>query len=773
MAPRRPRSISHASQTNQPRRNQDPLPRPPTQPPQPSSSASLGMSTAARYQHNLKVLRRRDPTILSIFDQFSHVCLYHHNGKAWEKKGFEGSMFLFEREAYPPYGFYILNRMGMEDYIQAMYPEDDLEKQGNFLLYRSYPEYTAKRLGVPASSLRTTSEDFSIPEEEREDRDAPSKDGADKKRGSCLTVGFWMHATDAREHLTDVMLRLHPYVEKGLAYPPEYRYGPDRPPGAGQTAQASGNVATQSSPQQSQQTATPQEPQPSSQPPSSGMSVLDQLFAKATPTVTPSTSSTNISINSLLSSAQQPTTQPVTGHALLNSIFASASGSVTSASYAPTSSSSQPSLDALFAAAASNGQYSQPNPPPPEILSPKPTSSALPQILNQDVMSSLLGLSSRASSARPSHGSRSSSAMSASSSAGRSRRSGRYEGDNESSASSADGRSDVVIEDIEAELTLSESSTVLDGEEGEVVTSLTAHGEYHTTDGYSGVPQLSLYPSGSSDEDANTPITGDATPRPPLRGIPTSPRSSSQSRTLSQANGNTSVRPSVMSATSSTSTVRPVPGSQASEPASGVPVFDTSNGAWDDGAFDVSNGIGDDVVELDFADTRVLSDPEAFSRRLAFSPKSAEKGKGKDKGKASEGATLVGEDVNGVDGDRNSKNSSKRKKSDRREHEAPKLLNQLSGPESSASETRPTSALNGSQRSPSHVNGAPPTTQIDKVAAGSSLLDVLLGRPSASSISYGAPMIGRKEFVQEILTLIYSDKEFVDKLWQDYNARRA
>ena len=58
---------------------------------------TAGMSPGSRYNHNLKVLRRRDPSIVSIFDQFSHVCLYHHNGEKWEKKGYEGSMFLYER----------------------------------------------------------------------------------------------------------------------------------------------------------------------------------------------------------------------------------------------------------------------------------------------------------------------------------------------------------------------------------------------------------------------------------------------------------------------------------------------------------------------------------------------------------------------------------------------------------------------------------------------------------------------------------------------------
>jgi hypothetical protein len=58
---------------------------------------NLGMSPASRYNHNLRVLRRRDPSILSIFDQFSHVCVYHHNEGKWEKQGYEGSMFLYER----------------------------------------------------------------------------------------------------------------------------------------------------------------------------------------------------------------------------------------------------------------------------------------------------------------------------------------------------------------------------------------------------------------------------------------------------------------------------------------------------------------------------------------------------------------------------------------------------------------------------------------------------------------------------------------------------
>ena len=51
----------------------------------------------AVYQSNMKVLARREPSITAIIDQFSHVCLYHYNGQKWEKHGYEGSMFLYEK----------------------------------------------------------------------------------------------------------------------------------------------------------------------------------------------------------------------------------------------------------------------------------------------------------------------------------------------------------------------------------------------------------------------------------------------------------------------------------------------------------------------------------------------------------------------------------------------------------------------------------------------------------------------------------------------------
>ena len=68
--------------------------------PSPVSSAPVKqdpMPPTSRYLHNLKVIQRHDPSITSLFDQFPHVCVYHHKGDEWRKKGCEGAMFLFER----------------------------------------------------------------------------------------------------------------------------------------------------------------------------------------------------------------------------------------------------------------------------------------------------------------------------------------------------------------------------------------------------------------------------------------------------------------------------------------------------------------------------------------------------------------------------------------------------------------------------------------------------------------------------------------------------
>ncbi|KAF8976598.1 hypothetical protein BDQ17DRAFT_1441027 [Cyathus striatus] len=144
--------------------------------PQPQQPIAGRMSPASRYNHNLKVLRRRDPSIISIFDQFSHVCLYHHNGNKWEKQGYEGTMFLYERNAYPPYGFYILNRVGMDDHVQRIYPED-----------------IQNEVIPPADKFSSV---YSVP-------DMPNLAATERS----TVIGLWCFATSEREPLIPVMQR--------------------------------------------------------------------------------------------------------------------------------------------------------------------------------------------------------------------------------------------------------------------------------------------------------------------------------------------------------------------------------------------------------------------------------------------------------------------------------------------------------------------------------------------------------------------------------------
>lgn len=94
MAPRRPRSTSNVSASNT-------ISRAPTSSPQLRKQFALAFDSI--YQHNLNVIKRRDPSIVSILDQFSHVCLYNFDGKAnkWLREGHEGSIFIVEQYVDP------------------------------------------------------------------------------------------------------------------------------------------------------------------------------------------------------------------------------------------------------------------------------------------------------------------------------------------------------------------------------------------------------------------------------------------------------------------------------------------------------------------------------------------------------------------------------------------------------------------------------------------------------------------------------------------------
>jgi hypothetical protein len=111
--------------------------------------------------------------------------------------------FIFSpRYAYPPYGFYILNRVGMDDYISRLYPEDELFDQNNILIIRSFPDFLARRLaGIDASTSETPdkfSDIYAIPN---------IQDLGTKQKGRFFNIGLWMQPTDSRESMLKVMKR--------------------------------------------------------------------------------------------------------------------------------------------------------------------------------------------------------------------------------------------------------------------------------------------------------------------------------------------------------------------------------------------------------------------------------------------------------------------------------------------------------------------------------------------------------------------------------------
>lgn len=90
----------------------------------------------ARASFNLKVLRRHDPSIVSIVETASFVVLYNYNGGEWTKTGVEGPLFLFRRRLPPYNGFFLMNRNGVENFSADVTPDDDLEITPEFIIYR-------------------------------------------------------------------------------------------------------------------------------------------------------------------------------------------------------------------------------------------------------------------------------------------------------------------------------------------------------------------------------------------------------------------------------------------------------------------------------------------------------------------------------------------------------------------------------------------------------------------------------------------------------------
>ncbi|RDB27625.1 hypothetical protein Hypma_003804 [Hypsizygus marmoreus] len=795
--------------------------RPPDQPPKPPPK--LGMTPASRYQHNLKVLRRRDPSILSIFDQFSHVCLYHHNGTKWEKQGYEGSMFLYERESYPPYGFYILNRMGMDDHIQRLYPEDTIGAHGSYVIIRSYPEFTDRRL-----ALARTSPSNEIPHKFSDVYAIPNVEKLTAaQKGEAQTIGLWMFATDAREPLIDVFTRLHSYIKKNQPYPQEFRYGPDRPPPSNPPSRAAILAALPTSSQSSQVSSSTSRPDrgqfqanhPSQASSNGGTSELDKLFAKIEPTPI-------LSPAVVASTAQSQPQQPLpysTSKMTVESLFAALGGSdlMHTADHRPSSTTSLPPasstsmstglslLDSIFASAnpsISRPATTQPTPSTSNesvIYSPAPTTTALalPQVLNQDVISTLLGLPP----------SRTASAASTTYSTGAQSHPSSREGDNEDeSYAGSDG--------------YSESSTVLDpeAEYDEALQSAGASaGRPLLADGaglVNGHSNGFLGTNGGGEHGGR--IHGDVTPRAPLNGFITPPFVAAAR--LARFPGAASLPPSIEQSYSS-STVTGPPSRTHSQPqqARTLVPFEPDSELWPyprsgDGAGTTQGEEaedeedGEEIIELDFSDTRALSDPSVFQRALR-------NGHGNGNGRHARGSSTssgdgFGSGANGntngrvrENGKEREKERGNRRKKGKRERAAdqvrlraeienswdvpvPVLAGSSSAaaargfsdsdgiPEPASPSPCPSPVMGETQqhapdvvqRTPAQngVRSAKPMkekTRADVVRE--SVVEAVVAKKPA------VPTMERNDFVREVLTLIHTDKSFVDTLWQEYTSR--
>ncbi|KAJ7600555.1 hypothetical protein C8J56DRAFT_11653 [Mycena floridula] len=587
-----------------------------------------------RYQLNLKVLQRREPSITSFFHQFSHVCVYHHDGEKWEKQGFEGTMFLYERNSYPPYGFYILNRMGTTDYDQRLYPEDDIGVHGSYLMLRSYPDYTKARLRRIPPDTDIFSGRYMIPPNlTKEDKEIPG--------GQSVVIGLWVFAgwPAPADSLIDVMHRLHTYVRKNERYPDEFRMPVSLP--SPQPTDLQALLASLNSPPQVRST---------------GEMSFEQLVDALQGKPDGGHKMYQHQVKEKPPPPEQHTTRPPSSSVL---------------------------LDQLFAEAAASGSYLTAAPakeePQPIIHSPQPTSSALPQILNEEVIDNLMGFSSHrkspaakvaskiastssrriAKSSGPSSitatvkrkSSNTSTANSSRSLHSRQSHPSSREGDNESESDSISDRDPVTVDD---------------------------------------------------EEDSSCLVAGDDTPRAQIH------------QTFhSSSSGKSQHEPPLIASSDVWS----------SAPAA-APLFSASS--WIEENFDEGD---DEIVELDFSDTRALSMLGSSSKENGV------KGK-KGKGKAGPPSVVA----------------------------APVVVPPVAPPPEPPKQVEPPKQTEPLKQPPVSQS----TAAVDPAIVTSSLISTIISVNGAPR-----PGIGKKEFMREVLTLIHTDPSFVERLWSEYSAQAS
>jgi hypothetical protein len=67
----------------------------------------------------------------------SQVALYKFVSSEWEKTETEGTLFVYERQGDPQYGFLVLNRLSSKNLVEPVTKELDFQLQSPFLLYKT------------------------------------------------------------------------------------------------------------------------------------------------------------------------------------------------------------------------------------------------------------------------------------------------------------------------------------------------------------------------------------------------------------------------------------------------------------------------------------------------------------------------------------------------------------------------------------------------------------------------------------------------------------
>lgn len=460
------------------------------------------------------------------------------------------------------------------------------------------------------------------------------------------------------------------------------------------------------------------------------VSELDKLFAKLGGTgstsqqIPPQSQTTEATAANLLASlcaggnthrttsVPPPSTvsiPPTRGLALLDTIFASApppptqpncgpSRTGTASAFIPKYTSANPqsthNTQATMYGRTSNSQS-------PHILSPRPTSTALPQVLNQEVISTLLGLpTSRA-----------------------------YEGDNEASDDGSVSEGGYSV-----------SSTVLDADAENNI-------ELQAAGSSSGMPLLAVpidETNFNNTVNGNGRILGDVTPRPPLRGFSSditvvgdllaAAQTHKQLRTSPHLHIPLATPPPVDPNT--TPTMTSINGTHGAPKTRSLIPFEADSELWPYPRAPFIEA-DSDMLELDFADTSALSDPDAFARQ----EQRAKNRKGQKKGRKER-----------------EKDREREREEIERSWDVPPPVKALSPPPPHGIVSTPLVAVNVNgkhshkERTGSLVSQSSDdsSNSIDSRALHASLLSALAQKKNASLKD-----LSRNDFVREVLTLIH------------------